>query len=62
MSGESVLQEFRNDTRFRSTPLAILSADALPATIERLRAGGAADYLTKPIEVPRLYSLLEQHE
>ena len=62
MSGESVLQEFRNDTRFQSTPLAILSADALPATIERLRGRGAADYLTKPIEVPRLYSLLEQHE
>jgi len=30
----------------------VLSADALPATEVRLRAAGAADYLTKPVDIP----------
>ena len=38
-----------------------LSADALPSTIARLRAGGAADYLTKPLDVPQFLSTLQEN-
>jgi CheY-like chemotaxis protein len=38
----------------------ILSADATPGQIERSLAPGAADYLTKPIDVAALVSLLDR--
>ncbi|SER14715.1 Signal transduction histidine kinase [Solimonas aquatica] len=60
MSGEAVLAELRGDPSFAQTPIVIISADALPATIERLRAAGASDYLTKPLAVSRVLTLLDR--
>lgn len=57
--GESVLAELRADARLRDTPVVIVSADALPGTAERLRAAGAHDYLTKPLDVARVLALLD---
>jgi CheY-like chemotaxis protein len=37
----------------------ILSAIALPEHIERLLAAGAHEYLTKPLEVDKLMSVLQ---
>lgn len=62
MPGETVLQNLKDDPTLRDLPFAILSADALPATIERLRAAGATDYLTKPLDMPRLFALLDRYE
>ena len=62
MAGEAVLKALQEDPMLRDLPYAILSADALPATVERLRASGAADYLTKPLELPRLFALLDRYE
>jgi signal transduction histidine kinase len=62
LTGESVLAALRGDSRLSQIPVAILSADALPATIERLQAAGATDYLTKPIDVPRINALLDRFE
>ena len=59
-SGEVVLQALRADPQAGDTLFAILSADALPATVERLRVNGAAEYLTKPIDVSRLFALLDR--
>jgi signal transduction histidine kinase/CheY-like chemotaxis protein len=59
-SGETVLQALRSDEQARDAVIAILSADALPATIERLRGSGADEYLTKPIDVSRLFALLDR--
>jgi CheY-like chemotaxis protein len=36
----------------------VVSADATPGQIERLRAAGAADYLTKPLNVQRLIEIV----
>ena len=57
--GEAVLAELRANSALRQTPVVVLSADALPETIERLRAAGANDYLTKPLEVARFLALLD---
>jgi CheY-like chemotaxis protein len=38
----------------------IVSADANAAQVERLLAAGAADYVTKPLEVAALLSLLDR--
>ena len=36
-----------------------ISADALPASVERGRAAGFADYLTKPVEMEALHAVLQ---
>src|SRR5262249_34321132 len=42
------------------TPVVALSADITPHQIERLRAAGASDYLTKPIDVARFLAVLDR--
>ncbi|MBB4637960.1 PAS domain S-box protein [Longimicrobium terrae] len=51
LSGEEVLRQLRADPRTAHVPVVIISADATPRTLERLRADGAAAYLTKPLNV-----------
>jgi CheY-like chemotaxis protein len=38
----------------------MLSASAMPATIEQLRAAGARDYLTKPLDVKRFLQVVDE--
>jgi PAS domain S-box-containing protein len=54
MNGEHVLAELTADERTSTIPVIVLSADALPARIDRLLAAGAAAYLTKPIDMHQL--------
>lgn len=60
LSGEAVLAKLLADPVLRDIPVAILSADVLPATIERMRVAGASDYLTKPLDVVRFFALLDR--
>ncbi|MFZ6770620.1 ATP-binding protein [Undibacterium sp. Di26W] len=60
MSGEEVLRQLRASTSLKTIPVVILSADALAATIQRLRANGASDYLTKPLDVSLFFSTLNR--
>ncbi|HXN60347.1 MAG TPA: hypothetical protein VN886_07815, partial [Acidimicrobiales bacterium] len=46
------------DPATATIPVVILSADATPRVIERVRAAGAAAYLTKPVDVPELMQVL----
>lgn len=60
MPGEQVLRMLLQDDDTRNIPVTILSADATPSQIERLKAAGARDYLTKPLDVRQFVSLLER--
>jgi CheY-like chemotaxis protein len=51
VSGEEVLRRLRNDPRTAETPIVIVSADATPGQVERLKAAGASDYMTKPFRL-----------
>jgi CheY-like chemotaxis protein len=51
MSGEDVLKELVRDPATRELPVVILSADATPGQLARMRDLGAEDYLTKPLDV-----------
>ena len=51
MHGADVLRSLRESPNTSSIPVVVISADATAAQIERLLAGGARDYLTKPIDV-----------
>ncbi|RYG24452.1 PAS domain-containing sensor histidine kinase [bacterium] len=50
-SGSEVLRQLRRDSRFETTPVIVVSADATPSHIEGLMSLGVSAYLTKPIEV-----------
>ncbi|MEH0165316.1 CHASE domain-containing protein [Roseateles microcysteis] len=41
-------------------PVVVLSANALPEQIEACKAAGAADYMTKPVDVHALLALLDK--
>ena len=50
-SGESLVIYVKTAAQYQHIPIMILSADALPETISRLQATGAAEYMTKPLNV-----------
>jgi signal transduction histidine kinase/ActR/RegA family two-component response regulator len=50
-SGENLVSYVKSEPELKSIPMMILSADALPETIERLQAAGVAHYMTKPLDV-----------
>ena len=60
IDGEEVLRRLRADERMRDIPVIILSADATPAQAERLKARGAEDYLTKPLELVGFVEAVER--
>jgi PAS domain S-box-containing protein len=49
--GEEVLRRLRADVRTATTPVIVVSADATPASLQRLLLAGANAYLTKPLDV-----------
>ena len=59
ISGEEVLRRLRADPATATTPVVIISADAMPAQVRRLLAEGASAYLTKPIDVQQLLGIVD---
>jgi len=51
ISGLEVLKQFRFMDTSGSTPVLMLSADAMPATIHECLQAGANDYITKPVQM-----------
>jgi len=60
MSGEDVLRQLSEDPVLQHIPVAILSADALPAQSRRLRASGAVAYLTKPLDIGQVIRTIDE--
>jgi CheY-like chemotaxis protein/nitrogen-specific signal transduction histidine kinase len=61
ISGETVLTMLRSDPRTDDIPVVILSADATPRQIDHLLSIGAAAYLTKPLDVMQLLTIIDQY-
>ena len=59
MSGAEVLDALNDDPLTAAIPVVVVSADATIDQIRHLRAGGVADYVTKPFEVPRLVAVID---
>ena len=51
ISGLEVLKQFRFMDTSGSTPVLMLSADAMPSTISECMQAGANDYITKPVQL-----------
>lgn len=58
MDGYAVMQCLRESPLTAHIPVVAVSANAMPKDLERGRAAGFADYLTKPLDVVRLQQLV----
>jgi signal transduction histidine kinase/ActR/RegA family two-component response regulator len=57
--GEEVLGHLRADPATAEVPVAVLSAEAAPTVIRRLRASGIVAYLTKPLDLADVSRLIQ---
>jgi PAS domain S-box-containing protein len=60
MQGIEVLERLRTHPETRDIPVIVASADATPGQIARLKAAGAADYLTKPLDIPQFAEVVRK--
>jgi signal transduction histidine kinase/DNA-binding response OmpR family regulator len=58
MDGLEATRRIRQDSRFDRLPIIAITAKAMKDDQEQCLAAGANDYLAKPIDLTRLYSLL----
>ncbi|WP_226502603.1 response regulator [Pseudomonas sp. MWU16-30317] len=58
MDGFEATREIRKDPRWRKLPIIAVTAKAMKDDQERCLQAGANDYLAKPIELDRLFSLI----
>jgi CheY-like chemotaxis protein len=59
MSGENLIAHLQTDLGEATPPLVVLSADAMSGTIDRFRALGIAEYMTKPYDIQHLLDVLD---
>lgn len=60
MKGDELLRRMQALPELRDLPVVVLSADATMGQIEKLRAAGAREYLTKPFEVVQFCQVIDR--
>jgi CheY-like chemotaxis protein len=58
MDGYQTMQRIRENPSFRRLPIVALTAKAMKGDREKSIASGASDYITKPVDVDQLLSLM----
>jgi PAS domain S-box-containing protein len=59
MDGYQVLEVFKADARLKTIPVVAVTANAMARDIERGKAAGFTDYLTKPLDVERFHAMVD---
>lgn len=59
MNGYQILEIFKNSPLLMYTPVIAITADAMQRDIQRGKAAGFDDYLTKPIDIPSLFGIVD---
>ena len=60
IGGFELLQRLRAEPETRDIPVVMFTADATPGNEQRFLDSGARGWLTKPVDVPRLYATLDR--
>jgi CheY-like chemotaxis protein len=60
MDGYQVLKALKDDKRLRQIPVVAITANALRRDIERGKAAGFSDYLTKPLDIPLFLQTIDR--
>jgi len=60
MDGLALTRRLRDDARFRSLPILVLTTEATPAVKERGRAAGATGWIVKPFHPDTLRRTVQQ--
>jgi CheY-like chemotaxis protein len=58
MDGYTAMRAIRKDPRFATTPIIAMTAKAMKGDHEKCIEAGASDYIAKPIEMEKLFSLI----
>jgi CheY-like chemotaxis protein len=58
MDGYEVMKRIRKQPKFRKLPIIALTAKAMKGDRQRCIEAGANDYLSKPVDIDKLLSLL----
>ncbi len=58
MDGYTAMRAIRNDPRFAELPIIAMTAKALKGDHEKCIEAGASDYIAKPVEMEKLFSLI----
>ena len=61
MDGYEAIRHIRQMPEYQNLPIVALTAKAMPEDRENSLQAGASDYITKPVEVDNLLSLLRVH-
>jgi CheY-like chemotaxis protein len=60
-SGEQVLQELAANPATAAIPVVVLSGDTGRVTVNELLAAGAAEFMTKPIDISQLLAAIGRY-
>jgi CheY-like chemotaxis protein len=58
MDGYDTMRAIRKNDRFKTLPIITLTAKAMKGDRDKCLAAGASDYITKPVDVAQLLSLM----